>query len=565
MKTDIFKKQYPRQYQHLLNLYGGKFSNGGLIHDVQAAIYLYINNLPHPICEICNKKVVIGKKFRDVRIKNIRCAEHINSDKIYTLDYIKEKNIHNYTILDIDNEYIVGTTYITLHCEKHNHTYKQQVKNFIDGMKCQKCYHEDKLPLITFDTWKNKCNIAHNYKYDYSKVEYTDTSSNVTIICPEHGLFIQNAGVHSRGHGCKKCSFNGIYKQDYFLNKAKNIHNNKYNYSKVNYTGARNPVTINCPIHGNFTQIAYYHLAGNGCPTCGIENTTYKSKAEYEIIEFLEKHNIKCIHSNRQLGFEIDILLPEFNIGIEYNGIYWHSSNNKNDDAKFSIQHLFKTEICEDNNIQLFHMLDIEWNNPIQKEIWKSMLLVNCNKATRIYARNTIIKEISSSQAKEFFNNTHLQGFCGASYYIGLFYNNELVSALSIRKPRFNKKSQLEIIRMSSKLNTVVVGGMSKMISFIHNIHPNATIISYANRRWSKGNVYKQSNFILTGINSPCYFYTNGKNLWHRTSFTKSKLKDKLKTFDPALTEVENMYNNNYRRIWDCGHYRYVISPKDNK
>ncbi len=291
--------------------------------------------------------------------------------------------------------------------------------------------------------------------------------------------------------------------------------------------------------------------------------SAYKSKAEYEIIDFLKQYNIKNIkHSWENLGFEINIFLPTYNLAIEYNNLSLNSSNLQSTDKEISQQHLSKTEICEKNNIHLLHILDIEWNDPLQKEIWKSTILHKLNKSTnKIYARKCDVSKISHKCAIEFLNENHLQGGLGGAINLGLFYNTNLLAVGTFSKSRFRYKQQdkYELIRFASKLNTSVPGGFSKIISEFKKYHNYGTLISYANRRWSMGNVYKQIGFQLTNTSDPCYYYTDNKNMWHRSIFQKHKLKEKLENFNPQLTEVKNMYNHNYRRIWDCGTLTYEL------
>jgi hypothetical protein len=114
------------------------------------------------------------------------------------------------------------------------------------------------------------CNLVHNKKYDYSNTEYTSKDVKIKIICPIHGEFEQIANDHIRGAGCKKCSFNGINKKgaDEFIEEANKIHNNKYDYSKVEYINTKTKVKIICPSHGEFEQIPKNHLKKSGCPKC---------------------------------------------------------------------------------------------------------------------------------------------------------------------------------------------------------------------------------------------------------------------------------------------------------
>lgn len=143
-------------------------------------------------------------------------------------------------------------------------------------------------PLQTTAQFIEQANKVHNYKYDYSLTNYTGSSKKVTIICPIHGEFSQEASSHKRGCGCPKCR-NLLSKtintkpQSIFIEQANRQHNNKYDYSKTIYTAANNKVIITCPDHGDFEQIANDHKRGHGCPICAgllraFTKTFYKNK-----------------------------------------------------------------------------------------------------------------------------------------------------------------------------------------------------------------------------------------------------------------------------------------------
>ena len=135
---------------------------------------------------------------------------------------------------------------------------------------------------------------------------------------------------------------------------------------------------------------------------------------------------------------------------------------------------------------------------------------------------------------------------------------------MTFGKPRFNKEYDYELLRFCNTLNTSVMGGASKLLSyFIKNYNPKS-ILSYANLRWSMGNLYEKLGFTLISQSSPNYFYFNNDLILHsRIEFQKHKLKDKLENYNPDLTESENMYNNGYRKIYDCGNLVYEMKLKD--
>lgn len=124
----------------------------------------------------------------------------------------------------------------------------------------------------TKDEFVKESNKIHNNVYDYSKVEYTNNRTKVCIICPIHGEFFMRPDDHLHGHGCPKCSKHYNYTTEDFIKAANIVHKNKYDYSKVEYKNAFTKICIICPKHGEFWQLPYHHLQGHGCKQCQYEN-----------------------------------------------------------------------------------------------------------------------------------------------------------------------------------------------------------------------------------------------------------------------------------------------------
>jgi G:T-mismatch repair DNA endonuclease (very short patch repair protein) len=281
------------------------------------------------------------------------------------------------------------------------------------------------------------------------------------------------------------------------------------------------------------------------------EVTKGTSEGQKEIENFLEENSIDFEIKNRTMlnGKEIDIYIPSKNIAIEFNGIFWHSEKYGKDEN----YHLEKTIKCEEKGIQLLQIWDIEWNDPIKKEIWKSMILSRLGKNNKIYAKKCIVKSVNTKDARKFLEQNHLQGFAGGETKLGLYYNNELVQLIVVGKSRYNKNVTHELIRSASKNYKNIVGGMSKLLKKI-----NTSLISYADRRYSQGHSYEKLGFVKQKSVKPNYFYVIKNSLESRISYQKHKLHGKLKKFDASLTEVENMHLNNFYRIWDCGNLSYI-------
>lgn len=304
----------------------------------------------------------------------------------------------------------------------------------------------------------------------------------------------------------------------------------------------------------NFEDTLY---SGN-IPRCLVcyPHIKFQSKAELEIVSFLESHKILVNRHDRTIlnGDEIDILIPDKKMGIEYNGIIWHSEIFGNKDKNY---HSNKTSMSNSKNYSLIHILDWEWIN--KKEIVKGMLLNKLGLSSKIHARKCIIKEVSPKNKSEFVENNHIQGNDISSVNIGLFYINELVSVMTFSKSRFDKKYEYEMSRYCNKIGYSVVGGASKLFSYFLKTYNPSSVVSYCDRRFFNGEVYKKigMNQISITPQSYHYFHKNYCVPINRLKFQKHKLHKILKIYDPNLTEWQNMQLNGYDRIWDCGHYKY--------
>lgn len=245
---------------------------------------------------------------------------------------------------------------------------------------------------------------------------------------------------------------------------------------------------------------------------------------------------------------EIDIVLPDFKLGIEYNGAYWH-----NDVTKESTYHLDKCNACEKAGYQLFSIFDFD-----DIEIWKSMISNKLGMNRKIYARKCIIKELKYGEINGFLIENHLQGGATSKYNIGLFYEDELVQVMTFSTPRFTKAAQYELVRLCTKKYTNVIGGSSKLFKYFVKKYKPQSIVSYANRRFSQGKIYELLGFKLDKISKPNYWYIRKDEIKSRVQCQKHKLSKILENFDENKSEDENMKANGYMRIYDCGNRVYI-------
>lgn len=274
------------------------------------------------------------------------------------------------------------------------------------------------------------------------------------------------------------------------------------------------------------------------------------SKTERDIGNYLTSLDVEYESSNRTIikPKELDIVVHSHNVAIEINGTYWHGELT----GKSKFYHLNKLTECNNQNIRLIQVLDTEWNT--KQEIVKSRLSNVFGKNNKIWARNCTIKLVDTLTATQFFNTSHIQGACVHSLAYGLYYNEMLVAVMTFGKSRYNKNYQWELIRYANALYTNVIGGAGKLFKHFLRTQQPTSIISYCDLRWNTGTVYEKLGFSNVAQSEPNYWYFKpGYQLESRVKFQKHKLKNLLEYFDPSLTEWDNMQNNGYDRIWDCG------------
>ena len=250
----------------------------------------------------------------------------------------KSSKVHNNKYKYDKIDYVNSNTKVCIICPEHGEFW-QEPKHHVSGHGCPECMKEylRKTKQDSVSIFIEKARNIHGDRYDYSKVNYVNQRTKVTIICKEHGEFEQIPYHHINGHGCPKCTANknGISKRltiEHFINKANQVHNNYYNYSKVNYINSFTKVLITCPIHGDFEQTPSSHLSGRGCPKCKRSNgEILVAKVLQDLnLEYIEQYKIPVINeifTNRK-EIKIDFYIPKLKLAIEYNGIQHYIPQN---------------------------------------------------------------------------------------------------------------------------------------------------------------------------------------------------------------------------------------------
>lgn len=273
------------------------------------------------------------------------------------------------------------------------------------------------------------------------------------------------------------------------------------------------------------------------------------SQAEKEISEMLKNNGIEVQNNVRTVipPYELDIVIPEKKLAIEYCGLFWHSERA----GKTMRYHYDKYSRCLGKGYRLLTIFEDEWVEKRQLIETKILHIIGHNKKDRVYARKCSIRHVTSEEKKRFFDTYHIQGDGPSSINIGLFFNDTPVAIMGF----IRNKKYFNLNRYATSVN--VVGGFSKLLKYFEREFNQPKIVTFADLRWSEGELYENNNFILTKTLPPDYFYCKGQKRYHKFNFRHSRLKNKIPNYDPRLSERENMERTDYNKIWDCGKKRY--------
>jgi len=304
-------------------------------------------------------------------LKGIGCPSCGGTKRLTTEEFIKRaKNVHGNKYDYSKVEYTNQSSKICIICPIHGEFW-QIPANHLNGSKCPKCINEYRSQKIRKKDTKDFVNEAkeiHGNKYDYSKVEYISSNKKVCIICPQHGEFWQKPKTHLNGEGCKKCYGNQRRTTKEFIEKAKQIHGDKYDYSETEYKNRRTKVKIICHKHykngiehGIFYQNPYLHINGSGCPHCRnsrLESKIFKLLTENKI-KFEKEKTYDWLFNNGHMY--LDFYLPQYNAAIECQGVQHYADIEIQGRKNYKYIHdndLLKNKLCKENGIKIFYFTD---------------------------------------------------------------------------------------------------------------------------------------------------------------------------------------------------------------
>lgn len=471
----------------------------------------------------------------------------------------KATELHNNNYSYDKTIYIRSSDKVCITCPLHG-DFTVTANNHISKSNlcgCPQCGGTKKVGVLEFI---HRANEIHHSKYDYTKIDFKDTQQHITIICPQHGEFTQTPTRHMAGRGCQQCGGTKVINMPSAIEKALIAHGGVYNYDLIPKTARyTEKVPIICKKHNVFFISMKYHVNRLwGCPKCSCRI----SIPEGEVATFLSQYT-QVERGNRQLipPKEIDIWLPEFNIGVEFHGLYHHTTNS------VGYQHRQKWEMAQEKGVRLVQIFSDEWAN--KQDIVKNRLLAFIGKVPKYHARKLEHCIPSPAETKEFLNTIHIQGMGTRGLNYGLQdINGDLIALATFGKKRsgamvgVKESDTWEVLRYASIGR--VHGGFSKIWKrFLKDINPNK-VISYCDLRYGTGRLYEVSGFNLESVTEPDYWWVtkNKKERLSRYSVQKHKLADIKhplhKFYSIDKTEVQICTEAGLEKIHGVGSQKWV-------
>lgn len=504
--------------------------------ELKEAIFLFEKGLNSPpSCPICNTKIKLtGVIYKETCSR--KCAEELKKrtgKKELELEKAKLTNLKKYGVENPTKNKKVQEKRISTMIDRYGDKISPKHKEILSLSKSQAYETRSKklineygignissLPAAKVNrknTFLERYGVEHYHqseefknKLNQNKKEKIElNNSDIEVVSFENIDNYKTGGIRYK---CKKCSSEEV------------IPLVTFNYRSINF---------NTP-----------------CSHCGDFNKPW-SNGEKDLLTEIQTFYFGEIITNKKIipPYTLDIFIPEFNLAIEYNGLFWHSERGGGKDTKY---HSIKTQLCRQQGIRLLHIFENEYKNSKEIVLSKIKNILGLSEKG-VGARNIIIKEINSVAGNTFLNKHHIQGGVPGSKFLGGFYSNQLISVLAYKKI----DQILDITRFANDFK-LYPGLFSKFLSYLERNIEYDKIITFADLRWSYGDLYYKTGFTEEYTISPGYYYTDYSNLYHKFNFRKENIKKKFNIDIRGKTEKELMEELRYDRIWDSGKIKFI-------
>ena len=400
---------------------------------------------------------------------------------------------------------------------------------------------------LTTSEFVDKLKEVWGDRWDYSKTEFKTTDDKVIVTCPKHGDFYQRA--MSLLKGMVGCTeCSGIrLNPNSFMSRVQQTWGGRWDYEDTKFEGVTNRLSVRCRDHGVFEQRAETHLLGR----VGCRSCQSPSLGEVALSEFVTGLGFEVDRNRRDLldgGLELDIYVPSKKVALEFNGVYYHSSKFK--DKSY---HAVKLKECQRAGIRLLQVWEDDWTHkgPIIREHIAQVLGVST--APKISARDTQVRLVPRTQAFEFMNSFHIQGAVNCSVYLGLYLRDALVALAGFKK----NGSNYTLSRYATSGN--VRGGHSKIVKNFENSYHYNKLVTFADLAFSDGGLYQATGWSKDKEIPPDYTYLQREVRVHKSNFRVASFRSRPDLlFEEGLSERELADLNNLLRVYDSGKVRFV-------
>jgi hypothetical protein len=284
----------------------------------------------------------------------------------------------------------------------------------------------------------------------------------------------------------------------------------------------------------------------------------FKTAQQNEVLNFIKSLGISnIIENDRTLVSpkQIDIFLPDYNLAIEYCGLYWHSTSQERITPSY---HKHKMDQCRTKGVRLLTIFSNEWIDTRRICELKIESILGLDARKVVYGRTTTVSSITADEKRDFFEVNHIQGNGPSSYNIAL--QDECGTPVAVMGFIISDNGNTATLNRYAT-SCRVVGGFSKLLKYAINQQSWTRIVSFADLRWSDGNLYEKTGFTLEATIPPDYYYTKGAELIHKFNFRHSRLPKILgDSYDPTMSETENTKRAKWYQIFDCGKQRWVMN-----
>lgn len=497
--------------------------------------------------------------FRQVMDNHLRgdgcfACGNLNKRKPYT-EYIADfRRIHGdkyvYPIRLPINK-VGAKVKLSITCKLHGE-FSQVFNSHLAGCGCPHCFNESQTK--TYSSWLPDFVKIHKdrYKYPATVEGRINAKTKIAITCILHGEFLQTLDGHSQGKGCPKCAWetNGLAlakSYEDWVAEFRVTHGNKYEYRDEGLSGKDTKITITCKDHGEFTQTPHSHANGCGCPAC----FSRVSKANLEIAEFVETLGVAAEKEFRIVGGKrhLFIDLKAGNLGIEHDGLYWHSTKFVQGKGDLPERRISMAKA----GLAMFSIYEDEWL--FKREVVQHLLRERLS-ASFEYVQHIQQSEKLSVEDGQLLNTIHLEG-SSAGEVVRAVDSAGNVVAIAI----FKRKTDCTAELVRYAVNKRVLGTLYKCVAEYSRTHTAVTRLeTFTDNRYNDDALYTEAGFVPIYLTSPDYMYIKSGKRHHKSNFQKSKLAKMFPGEDMSLSEKEITERHKIYRIYDCGKTKWELT-----